>query len=64
MENDDEDHDIVSKSRKLEKRRLHTQKQRANFSAKIESYEDLEAFMEHMESLVRGHFDVTEDPCR
>ena len=41
MENDDEDH--VSKSRKLEKRRIHKQKQRANFSAKIESYEDLEA---------------------
>ena len=60
MENDDEDH--VSKSRKLEKRRMHKQKQRANFSAKIESYEDLEARMEHMESLVRGHFD--EDPDR
>ena len=60
MKNDDEDH--VSKSRKLEKRRIHKQKQRANFSAKIESYEDLEARMEHTESLVRGHFD--EDPDR
>ena len=49
MENDDEDH----ASRKLEKRC-------ANFSVKIESYEDLEARMEHMESLVEGHFD--EDP--
>ena len=48
----------------LEKRRIHNykQKQRANFSAKIESYEDLEAQMEHIESLVRGHFD--EDPDR
>ena len=60
MENDGEDH--VSKSRKLEKRRIHKQKQRANFSAKIESYEDLEARMEHMESFVRGHCD--EDPDR
>ena len=62
MENDDGDHDIVSKSRNLEKRRIHKQKQRANFSAKIESYEDLEARMGHMESLVKGHFD--EDPDR
>ena len=62
MENDGEDHDIVSKSRKLEKRGIHKQRQRANFSAKIESYEDLEARMEHMKSLVRGHFD--EDPAR
>ena len=62
MGNDGEDHDIVSKSRKLEKRRMHKQKQRANFSVKLDSYEDLEARMEHnvMESLVRGHFD--EDP--
>ena len=52
----------VCKSRKLEKRRMHKQKQRANFSAKIESYEDLEARVEHMEALVRGHFD--EDPDR
>ena len=38
--------------------------QRANVSAKLESYEDLEARMEHngMESLVKGHFD--EDPDR
>ena len=50
------------KSRKLEKRRIHKHTQRANFSAKIESYEDLEARMEHMESLVKGHFD--EDPDR
>ena len=41
---------------------MHKQKQRANFSAKIESYEDLEARVEHMETLVRGHFD--EDPDR
>ena len=41
---------------------MHNQKQRANFSANIESYEDLEARMEHMGSLVRGHFD--EDPDR
>ena len=62
MENDDEDH--VSKSRKLEKRRIHKQKQRATFSAKIKSYDDLEARMEHnaMESLVRENFD--EDPDR
>ena len=60
MENDYEDH--LSKSRKLEKRRIHKQKQRVNFSAKIESYEDLDARMEHMESLVTGHFD--EDPDR
>ena len=60
MENDGQDH--VSKSRKLEKRRIHNQKQRANFSAKIESYEDLEARMEHTESLTRGQFD--EDPDR
>ena len=59
MENDDEGH--VSKSRKLEKRRIHKQKQRANFSAKIGSYEDLEARMEHMESLVKGHFDGDPD---
>ena len=60
--NDDDGH--VSKSRKLEKRRIHKQKQRANISAKIECYEDLEARLEHimMESLVRGHFD--EDPDR
>ena len=60
MENEGEDH--VAKSRKLEKRRIHKQKQRANFSAKIESYEDLEARMEHMESIVKGHFD--DDPDR
>ena len=60
MENADEDH--VSKSRRIEKRRLHKQKQRANATAKLESYEDLEARMEHMESLVRGHFD--EEPDR
>ena len=34
MENDDADN--VSKSHKLEKRRIHKQTQRANFSAKIE----------------------------
>ena len=44
MENEGETH--VSKSRKLEKRQIHKQKQRANFSAKIASYEDLEARME------------------
>ena len=60
METKDEDH--VSKSRKLEKRRLHKQKQRANATAKLEPYEDLEARMEHMESLIRGHFD--EEPDR
>jgi hypothetical protein len=49
VENAGEDHDIVSKSRKVEKRRLHKQKQRANATAKLESYEDLEARMEHME---------------
>ena len=60
MENADDDH--VSKSRKIEKRRLHKQKQRANATAKLESYEDLEARMEHMESLIQGHFD--EEPDR
>ena len=58
MENDDGDH--VSKSRKVEKRRLHKQRKCANVNAKLESYEDLEARMEHMESRVKGHFD--EDP--
>ena len=56
-----EDDGHVSKSRKREKRRIHKQKQRANFSAKIESYENLEARMEHMESLVKGHFDADPD---
>ena len=51
----------MSKSRELEKRRIHKQKQQANLSAKIESYEDLEARMEHMESLVKGHFDEDSD---
>ena len=51
----------MCKSRK-EKRRLHKQKQRANVTAKLESYEDLEARMEHMESLIQGHSD--EDPDR
>ena len=63
MENEDGGH--VSKSRKGEKRRLHEQRQRANVhnvNAKLESYEDLEARMEHMESLVKGNFD--EDPDR
>ena len=60
MYHDDDDH--VSKSRKLEKRRIHKQKQRANFSAKIESYDDLETRMNHMESLATGHFD--EEPDR
>ena len=62
VEHDDGDHDIVSKSRKVEKRRLHKQRRRANVSAKLEPYEDLEfeARMERMESLVKGHFD--EDP--
>ena len=62
MEHDEEDH--VSKSRKVEKRRFHKKKQRANVTAKLEPYEDLEARMEHnvnvMESLIQGHFD--EDP--
>ena len=39
-------YNIVSKSRKVEKRRLHKQRQRANVSAKLESYEDLEARMD------------------
>ena len=52
----------TSKSRKVEKRRLHKQRQRANVSAKLESYEDLEAQMEHMETHVKGYFD--EDPNR
>ena len=56
------DDPTTPKSRKVEKRRLHKQMQRANVSAKLESYEDLEARMEHMESLVKGHFD--EDPDR
>ena len=60
LENADETH--VSKSRRLEKRRLHKQKQRANVTAKLESYEDLEARMEHMEPLIQGHFD--EEPDR
>ena len=55
MDNEGKDH--VSKSRKVEKRRLHKQKQRANVTAKLESYEDLEARMEPMESLIQGHFD-------
>ena len=61
IENDDEDH--VSKSHKLEKQRIHKQKQRAHdiVSAKIASL-DLEARIWHMESLVKRHFD--EDPDR
>ena len=55
MENKGEDR--VSKSRKIEKRQLHNQKQRAVVTAKLESYEDLEARMEHMDSLIQGHFD-------
>ena len=57
-----EDGDRVNKSCKPEKRRLHKQRRRASVNAKLESYEDLEARMEHMESLVEGHFD--EDPDR
>ena len=38
------------------------QRQRADVSAKLESYEDLEARMEHLESLFKGHFD--EEPDR
>ena len=60
MVNDGEDH--VSKSRTVQKRRLHKQKQRANVTAKLESFEDLEAPMDHMESLIKGHFN--EDPGR
>ena len=56
MGNEGEDH--VSKSRKVEKRRLHKQKQRA----KLESYEDLEGRMDHMESIIQWHLD--EDPGR
>ena len=52
----------VSKSRKIAKRRLHKQKQRAVVTAKLESYEDLEARMEHMDSLIQGNFD--EEPGR
>ena len=59
MENAGEDH--VPKSRKVEKRRLHKQTQRAVVTAKLESYEDLEARMEHMESLIQGHFDDEPD---
>ena len=55
METAGEDH--VPKSHNVEKRRLHKQKQRANVMAKLVSYEDLEARMEHMESLIQGHFD-------
>ena len=42
----------------------HRQNQQANFTAKIESHKlkDLEARMEHTESLIKGHFD--EDPDR
>ena len=47
----------MSKSCKVEKRRLHKRKQQANVTAKLESYEDLEARMEHMEFLIQGHFD-------
>ena len=59
---DHKDDDDVSKSRKLEKRRIHKQKQRANFSAKIEFYEVVEARTEHMGFLIKGHFD--EEPDR
>ena len=41
MDNEGEGH--VSKSGKVEKRRLHKQKQHAVVTAKLESYEDLEA---------------------
>ena len=54
---DKEDGGQLSKYCKVEKRDLHTQMQRANVNAKLESYEDLEARMEHTESLVKGHFD-------
>ena len=54
---------IMPKSRKLEKRQIHKQKQRANSPAKLESYEDLEARLEHMEPLVKVHFS-DEDPNR
>ena len=60
MENAGETH--VSKSRRLENLRLYRQKQLANVTAKLESYEDLEAQMEHMESLIQEHFD--EEPDR
>ena len=58
VDHDDGGH--VSKSRKVTKvetRRLHKQIRRANVSTKLESYEDLEARMEHMGSPVKGHFD-------
>ena len=53
----------LSTSRKLETRRIHKHKQHANFSAKIESSEKVEARMEHnaMEPLVRGHSDENPD---
>ena len=54
---DPDDGNHVSKSCKVEKRRLHKQRQCANVSTKLESYEDFEA---RMESLGKGHFD--EDP--
>ena len=53
MENAGLDH--VPKSRKAEKRRLHKQQHCAVVTAKLESYEDLEARMEHMESLITAH---------
>ena len=62
METEGEDH--VSKSCKLEKRRIHKQKQRESFSAKMESYGDLEARTKHMESPVKGHFDEVPDHDR
>ena len=49
MAHEDDNH--VSKYRALEKRRINKQKQRENFSAKIESCEDLQARMEHTEPL-------------
>ena len=52
----------MSKSRKVEKRCIHKQRQRDNVNAKLEPHEDLEARMEHMKPPMKGHFD--EDPDR
>ena len=46
-----EDEANMPKSHKHEKRRLHKQRQRANVSAKLELYQDLEARMEHVNVL-------------
>ena len=57
---DQEGDNHVSKSRKLEKRRMRNQKQRAHFYARLES--SRRVCMGHMDFLIKGHFD--EDPDR